>query len=341
MRATESAVHLGGAAPGTTVADGRPGPSAEPGPPGVDGTAVLDLGPPVTPTGLARLARLPGALAVLLRPGQWPKNVLVVPVALLTAGAWTPATLARLGWAVLAFTLASALVYVVNDVVDRDRDRRHPVKRHRPVASGLVPVPVAWAVAVGLAGLLAATVARAPGLFWPLWLYLGLNVAYSLRLKQVPLVDVFTLAAGFVLRALQGYAVTGLAVSGWLLTCVFAICLVLALGKRRHEIMVAGAEHRPALVGYTVHLIDNLVLLNAAVAVTTYLLFLDSDAGATRYGPLLSAPFAMFGISRYLQLLLVHRQGGDPTRILVRDRAMLVNALMWAAFVAGPLLASR
>ncbi|HEY0697504.1 MAG TPA: UbiA prenyltransferase family protein, partial [Micromonospora sp.] len=293
------------------------------------------------PGGLARLSRLPAGLVALLRPGQWPKNVLVVPLALLSAPTWTATTLGRLAWAVLAFTLASTVVYVVNDIVDRDRDRRHPVKRNRPVASGLVPVPVAGLLAVGLTALLWLVVSAAPATFWPVAVYLAVNVAYSLRLKQVPLVDVFTLAAGFVLRALLGYAVTGLPVSGWLLTCVFAICLVLGLGKRRHELTVAGQEHRPALGGYTVGLIDNLILLNAAVAVTTYLLFLDSDAAPTRYGPLLSAPFALFAIARYLQLLLVRRQGGDPTRLLVRDRVMVVNALLWAALVAGSLATSR
>jgi 4-hydroxybenzoate polyprenyltransferase len=180
--------------------------------------------------------------------------------------------------------------------------------------------------------------------FWPIAVYFGVNLAYSLRLKHVPLVDVFTLAAGFVLRTLQGYLAAGAAVSPWLLVCIFSACLLLGLGKRRHELTAAGADHRPALQGYSLDLADHLIVLNAAVTITTYLLFLDSELTFAPYGQravLLSAPFALFALSRYLQLLLVHRRGGNPTRMLLRDRVMVANSVLWAVLIGGFLLAAH
>lgn len=295
------------------------------------------------PGGTRRLLR---GLVALVRPAQWVKNVLVVPVALLTIPSWTAGRLASVGWSVVAFTLASAVVYVVNDIADRDRDRLHPVKRRRPVASGAVPVAAARLLAVTLLVPLAVVVTTAGpvGGFWPIGVYLALNLAYSQGLKHVALLDVFMLAAGFVLRTVQGWRDTGVEPSSWLLVCVLCGSLLLGLGKRRHELTVGGERHRPALAGYSVGLVDQLLVLNAAVTVMTYLLFVDADLAAGPYRSaslLVSAPFALFALCRYLQVLLVQRQGGSPLRILLRDRAMVVNSLLWAAGVGAFLLAAH
>lgn len=292
-------------------------------------------------TGSVAPRRLAAGLLSLTRPGQWVKNLLVVPLALLSAPLWTLDLLGDAGWAVVAFTVASAAVYVGNDVADRDRDRVHPVKRSRPVASGAVPVAAAVALLLVLLVSLGLVLAARPAAAWPIVVYLLVNLAYSVRLKHVPLLDVFVLATGFVLRTLLGYAATGVPVSPWLLTCVLSGSLLLGLGKRRHELAVGGERHRPALRGYSVALIDQLLALNAALTVMAYLMFADAELGTASTPAVLSAPFALFGLSRYLQVLLVQRQGGNPLRILLRDRPLVVTSLLWAAVVGAALLVSH
>lgn len=287
---------------------------------------------------------LPRDLVALIRPGQWAKNLLVVPLALIGAPTLGPGLLARVGWAVLLFTLASSLVYVWNDVYDRHRDRVHPTKRHRPIASGRVSVPVACAYGTGIAALLVAAVLLGPAIaWWPLGVYLVLNVAYSRGLKHLPLLDVLVVAAGFVLRVVQGYVAIGTAISSWLLVSVFALCLLFILGKRRHEVSVAGNAHRPSLRGYSIQYLDHLIVLCAALTVTAFLCYLQ-DAIAAPYTDLAlvgSVPFALFAVARYLQVLVVDGSGGEPTRVLLRDRAMLVNSLLWGILLGTMLLVTQ
>jgi 4-hydroxybenzoate polyprenyltransferase len=284
-------------------------------------------------------------LWTLIRPNQWAKNLLVVPLALLDTPLWTPMVLLRVGWAVVAFTLASCLVFVVNDIVDRHADRRHPVKRLRPVASGRVPLPVAWLYAAGLAGLLALALAATPSIgWWPLLAYLGLNVLYGHRLKHLPLLDVFGVATGFVLRVVQGHLAAASAASEWLLTCVFALCLLLGFGKRRHELSLIGSVSRPALAGYTVQLLDYMMLVCAVVTVTGYLFFVYVDQPFGPRGPvalLASLPCALLAIFRYLQLLLMRHGGADPVRTLLGDRVMVATFAVWAAVAGVALLSVR
>ncbi|MFI1526806.1 UbiA prenyltransferase family protein [Streptomyces griseus] len=285
----------------------------------------------------ARRRSRPRDLLALLRPGQWVKNLAVVPLALLDTHPWGAAAFLRTGWAVLGFTLASALVYVVNDLADRERDRLHPVKRHRPIASGRVSTAAAGVLTGVLALSLTGWAVAGPAWqWWPTALYLALSLAYSQGLKHVPLVDAFIVATGFVLRLVQGALLVGAEVSEWLALCVFSLCLMLALGKRRHEMTAAGRAHRPALSGYTLAFLDHLVVLVAVLTAVSYVLYLRDDAALAAGASLvtlLSAPCAVFGLARYLQLLLVEQGGGNPVHVLFRDRATLVNAALWAALV--------
>ncbi|MFD6474495.1 UbiA prenyltransferase family protein [Streptomyces anulatus] len=284
----------------------------------------------------------PRDLLALLRPGQWVKNLAVVPLALLDTHPWGAAAFLRTGWAVLGFTLASALVYVVNDLADRERDRLHPVKRHRPIASGRVSTFAAFVLTGALALALTGWAVAGPAWqWWPTALYLALSLAYSQGLKHVPLVDAFIVATGFVLRLVQGALLIGAQMSEWLALCVFSLCLMLALGKRRHEMTAAGRAHRPALRGYTLAFLDHLVVLVAVLTAVSYVLYLRDDASLAAGASLvtlLSAPCAVFGLARYLQLLLVEEGGGNPVHVLFRDRATLVNAALWAVLVALALL---
>jgi decaprenyl-phosphate phosphoribosyltransferase len=279
------------------------------------------------------------ALAALSRPSHAIKNLLLVPVALVDVPHWTAGGLAALAWPVLAFSLAGAAVYVGNDVVDRDRDRHHPVKRDRPVAAGRVSVRAAVLYCAVLLALLATLVAVAPGgPYWPVLAYLALNVAYSRGLKHVPLLDIGAVALGFVLRAVQGYVTLGAPVSAWLLVTVFSVCLLLLVGKRRHELGTADLAHRPALRGYSVELTDQLLPLCGVLSVVSGLTYLatESPLGEHRQlAVLLSAPFALFVLFRYLQVLVVHRGGGDPVRLLLRDRAMPVAGVLWLGALAA------
>ncbi|WP_274033174.1 UbiA prenyltransferase family protein [Streptomyces sp. MMBL 11-1] len=283
----------------------------------------------------------PRDLLALLRPGQWVKNLAVVPLALLDTS-WGTEAFLRTGWAVLGFTLASALVYVVNDLADRERDRLHPDKRHRPIASGRVSTAAAGALTCVLALSLTGWAVAGPAwLWWPTALYLALSLAYSQGLKHIPLVDAFIVATGFVLRLVQGSLLIGARMSEWLALCVFSFCLMLALGKRRHEMTAAGRAHRPALRGYTLAFLDHLVVLVAVLTAVSYVLYLRDDAALAAGASLvtlLSAPCAVFGLARYLQLLLVEEGGGNPVHVLFRDRATLVNAALWAVLVALALL---
>ncbi|MEV7802900.1 UbiA prenyltransferase family protein [Microbispora sp. NPDC088329] len=290
-------------------------------------------------------ARPVADLLALVRPAHAAKTLLVVPVVLADAPAWTLDTLAGLAWAVGAFILAGACVYIGNDVADRHRDRFHPVKRHRPVAAGRVSVRTAGLCCVVLLALLAMVVSTGPGRpYWPVLTYLGLNVAYSRVLKHIPLIDVGTIALGFALRVLQGYLAVGARVAEWLLVAVFSMALLLAIGKRRQELLGTGAAHRPALRGYTVQLADQLLLLTCVLATVTGLMHLRTDALLEPYGQtamLLCTPPALFVLFRYLQVVLVDGGGGDPVRELLADRGIAVAGLALAVVLGVTILLTR
>ncbi|MFJ6101550.1 UbiA prenyltransferase family protein [Streptomyces sp. NPDC092359] len=278
-----------------------------------------------------RRGRLPAPIA-LLRPGQWPKNLLVVPLALLD-GHLDATTLIRVGTALGAFILASSLVYVLNDIADVERDKRHPVKRHRPLASGRMGMASAVVTALVLAALLVpALLVLGAGSALLVLSYLAVNGAYSWKLKHIPPLDVFVVATGFVLRLLGGYEAARRPVEMWLVLTVLACCLVLILGKRRHELSVSGTGHRPALVGYSAHFLDLVLVLCSALTLFGYLLYLRTESGFGEYA-LLTVVCALFALFRYLQIVIVDGGGGEPVKTLLRDRVMLVNSAAWGALL--------
>jgi 4-hydroxybenzoate polyprenyltransferase len=228
---------------------------------------------------------------------------------------------------------------VANDIADRTRDRRHPTKRHRPIAAGRVGVPAGLVCCGLLLTLLGALIAAGPvSRYWPVLAYLALNAAYTRFLKHLPLVDVGAVALGFVLRVVQGYVVLGTRLPGWLVVAVLSLSLLLLIGKRRDELLVAGATHRPALRGYSIELVDQLLPFTGVLAVVAGLLHLATEApfGSHRdTAVLLSALFAIFALFRYLQMLLVTGGGGDPVRSVLRDRVLVGACLLWAGALAA------
>lgn len=278
------------------------------------------------------------------RPVHWAKNVLVVPAALLAVPSVAPATAGHVLLAIAAFTLASVAVYFGNDLADRNRDRMHPVKRLRPIASGRISGAVAVTVAAGVLALLALLLVAVPAVPpGPILAYLMLNVLYSRLLKHVPLVDAGCVAAGFVLRVLEGYLTVGARTATWLLVAVFSLCLLLVLGKRRQELSVGGAEHRPALRGYTVELTDHLIQLTAVLTAVAFLMHLRGEARLGAFAEpamLASVPLVLFALARYLQVVLL-RGAGDPVRVLLRDRAIVGTAVLWGLLFVAALVLSH
>jgi len=275
-----------------------------------------------------------------LRPAQWTKNLIVFAALLFGERLFDPeAALAAL-LAFVAFCGLSGAVYLVNDVRDRDADRQHPVKRRRPVAAGELPVPTAVAAAGGI-GVAALAVAAWLGtaFFAHAAAYLALQGAYSFGLKRQVILDVLSIAIGFVLRASAGGVAVGVPVSQWLLLCTILLALFLALAKRRHEITLLGdaaLTHRAILGEYTPYLVDQMMAVVTASTLMGYAFYAVSPETAERFGTPwlgLTIPFPLYGIFRYLYLVHRRSQGGSPTELLLADRPLLLCVALWAVAV--------
>lgn len=287
--------------------------------------------------GISRQAGEAGQLRELIslaRPVHWPKTFLVVPLALVDPAAWSRNALEHVGWAIALFILASMLVYLINDYVDRRLDRQHVTKRNRPLAAGSIALPLVISYGLVITAGFGVLVFVAPhGESWPVLGYLLLNVIYTFGLKHFPLLDIGAVSAGFVLRSVQGYLAADARVAGWLLLTIFAGSLLLLLGKRRRELLVVGPKHRPSLRGYTVELTNHLMLLTGALCLISAMAYLRVESPIAPIGQaamLISAPFALYAISRYLQIVLVLEGGDDPVRTLLGDSALVVAVALWA-----------
>jgi 4-hydroxybenzoate polyprenyltransferase len=280
------------------------------------------------------------AVLASLRPRQWVKNLFVFGGLLFGQRLFSPPAVATALVAFAVFCGLSGAIYLLNDVADRDKDRLHPDKRLRPVASGRLPVRAA---------LVAAAVLIVSGLAVALWLsrpfaaaavaYVVLLSAYSAGLKHVVIVDVLVVAIGFVLRAVAGALAIGVAISGWLLICTILLALFLALGKRRHEVLTLeenAARHRPILAEYSAGLLDQMIAVVTASTVTAYALYTMSPETVAKFHTSLlpaTLPFVLYGIFRYLYLLYRRQLGGNPSDLIVRDRPLVLNGLLWLIVV--------
>jgi 4-hydroxybenzoate polyprenyltransferase len=275
------------------------------------------------------------AIVVSLRPRQWVKNLFVFAGLVFAQRLFTPAAWTALA-AFVIFCALSGGIYLFNDAADRDKDRLHPRKRERPVASGRLPVPVALAAGAALVtGGLGAALWLSPPFAVAGLAYVALLTLYSVWLKHVVIVDVITVASGFVLRAVAGALAIDVEISGWLLICTILIALFLALGKRRYEYLTLEADaarHRPILAEYSAGLLDQMIAVVTASTVTAYALYtMSPETVAKFHTPLLPAtlPFVLYGIFRYLYLLYRRQLGGNPSELFLNDRALLINTLGW------------
>lgn len=279
-------------------------------------------------------------LIASLRPRQWTKNLLVFAGLIFSRSLLDPDRVWRVGATFALFCLLSGSVYLLNDAADVERDRAHPRKRFRPVASGQVPVRVAYVIG---AFLLVAGCAGAFALSTRLGLvalaYAILLTAYSAGLKHVVIVDALVIATGFVLRALAGVVVIDAEFSDWLLLCTILLALFLTFGKRRHELVTlddGAMGHRPILAEYSPQLLDQMIAVVTASTVMAYALYTVSPETHAKLGTTrlpFTIPFVLYGIFRYLYLLYRRDLGGDPSEHLLTDRALLLAVALWGAAV--------
>jgi 4-hydroxybenzoate polyprenyltransferase len=285
------------------------------------------------------MALNPRALIKLLRPHQWLKNGFVF-VGLLFGHAWgEAATVQAVLLAALAFCLVSSAIYVVNDLADREADRLHPHKKHRPLAAGTVSPSHGMVLSAfgAIAGLALAWSASMQVLIIVV-LYGVLNLLYSWYLKHVVVLDVFVIAAGFMLRILAGTVGVGIPPSSWLLLTGLMVTLFLGFAKRRAELAVmehSGAPARKVLQNYSLPMLDVMIGVCATGAVMAYSLYtISDDAIAIHHTTdlIYTVPFVLYGLFRYLHLSFSSDAGEDPARDLLRDPHLLVTVLGWAVF---------
>jgi 4-hydroxybenzoate polyprenyltransferase len=276
-----------------------------------------------------------------LRPGQWTKNLLVFAGLLFAKRLFDPVAVLNATSAFAIFCALSGAVYLVNDIADREIDRRHPIKASRPIASGALPVSVAATAAVILivSGVIGAFVVnRSFG--WVAVGYLVLQVLYSATLKHIVILDVLTIAIGFVLRAVGGAFAIDVEISQWLLVCTILLALFIALAKRRHELVLladGATGHRPILGEYSAYLLDQMIAVVTASTLVAYIFYTISPETQGKFGTALlelTIPFPIYGIFRYLYLVHRREGGGSPAELLLTDRPLLACVALWAASVA-------
>src|SRR5687767_5571551 len=301
-------------------------------------SAPSPVGSPESPSQSRSVA---APLVVSLRPEQWTKNLIVFAAALFGGQLTNPAALGAASATFVIFCALSGAVYLFNDVADRDADRRHPLKRQRPIASGALSPAVALAVGGGLGlGAIAAAAAIHPLLAVIAGAYFALLLSYSFLLKHLVIIDALTIAGGFVLRAAAGAVAVAVPISHWLLVCTTLLALFLSFSKRRHELTLladGATDHRPILHEYSPYLLDQMIAVVTASTLVAYAVYATSPETAERLGTSrlgLTIPFVLYGIFRYLYLVHQKRGGGSPAALLVTDGPLLMCVALWSVAVA-------
>ena len=282
------------------------------------------------------------AILRLLRPKQWTKNIFVFAALVFSKQLLNPDSVFLSLRAFFAFSFAASFIYVMNDVADRERDRLHPKKRFRPIASGEISLRSAFVIAAILLALIAVFVYD---LNWHFTMcivaYLIMNLAYSFYLKDVVLIDVFVIAIGFMLRVIGGALVLNVARSSWLILTTMFLSLFLGIAKRRGELIAIGAPNssdgsyhtRKVLEHYSVEFTEQMTTICAAGFVFSYALYTVSDRTIKMFGTenlIFTTPFVLYGVFRYLYLLHKKQLGENPTEVILSDVPTLLNFLAYA-----------
>jgi 4-hydroxybenzoate polyprenyltransferase len=273
-----------------------------------------------------------------MRPQQWVKNVFLFAGVLFSRSFFDLALVVKVFEGFVLFCMAASSIYILNDVMDAEKDRFHPEKRHRPLAANLLNAQTALTAALVLAALcVAGAFALDPPFGFILISYLGLNLAYSLKIKTIVILDVMCIAAGFVLRILAGTTLAGVVPSDWLILCTITLSLFLGFSKRRYEIALIGdnaESHRKVLTQYSLPFLDQMIAVATASTVMSYALYTVSAETISRFGTrnlVFTIPFVLYGIYRYLYLMHEQKAGGNPTKTVLQDWPLIINGLAWAA----------
>jgi len=279
-------------------------------------------------------------LLLSLRPAQWTKNLLVFAALIFAVKLFDPAAVARSFEAFAIFCALSGEVYLVNDIADRENDRRHPVKSRRPIAAGDLSVPAAAAAATAIG---AVALGAAFLLGWQFGAvaagYIVLQLLYSGPFKHIVIIDVLTLAIGFVLRAVAGAVAIDVSISHWLFVCTILLALFIGLAKRRHELVLladGATSHRPILGEYSAYLLDQMIAVVTASTLIAYIFYTISPETEQKFGTSwlgLTIPFPLYGIFRYLYLVHRREGGGSPADLLLNDRPLLACVTLWVVAV--------
>ena len=273
-----------------------------------------------------------------LRPQQWIKNFFIFAPLLFSRNILDKALFFQTVLAFVAFALISGSHYIFNDLRDLEEDRLHPLKSRRPLASGRLRKGPAVA-ALGVFGAVGFSLAAAINLPFLLIAagYFLLQTVYSMWLKHVVILDIFIVAAGFVIRVVAGGLAIRVEISSWLLVCTMLLALFLAMGKRRHELVLLDEEatsHRPILKEYNTYLLDQMISVVTASTLVAYCLYTISEETVAKFGTrnlLFTVPFVLYGIFRYLYLIHQKAEGGTPESLIIKDRPLLVDIFLWAA----------
>ncbi|OGC77979.1 MAG: phosphoribose diphosphate--decaprenyl-phosphate phosphoribosyltransferase [candidate division Zixibacteria bacterium RBG_16_50_21] len=279
-------------------------------------------------------------LIVSLRPQQWVKNLLVFAALIFAKELGNSQAVLKSVLAFVCFCLLSSSVYLVNDLIDASSDRQHPLKSKRPIASGRVSTGTAVILASAL------VVMALAGAFWigtkfglAAVAYLGLSTLYTFALKHTVILDVMTVSLGFVLRAVAGALAIEVEISSWLLVCTVLLALFLSLGKRRHELVLLEGEatsHRKILTEYSPYFLDQMIAVVTASTLVAYCFYTLSPEIEHKFGTKylsLTIPFVLYGIFRYLYLIHQKEAGGNPTQMLLTDKPILLNIILWIVTV--------
>lgn len=277
---------------------------------------------------------------ISMRPGQWVKNLFIFAGVIFSGNLINPEVLIRVSNGFILFGLVASSIYIFNDIIDREYDRAHPEKKNRPLAAGLLNVPVAYAsvIVLATAGLIGALILDR--MFFAILLsYLIINFAYTIKIKKMVILDIMCIASGFVLRVLAGTELAEVTASDWLILCTITLSLFLGFSKRRHELVVTGTKalnHRKVLGDYSLSFLDQMIAVASACTVMSYALYTVSPQTVDRFGTrnlVFSIPFVIYGIYRYLYLIHQKNMGGNPPREMIKDLPLLLNALLWALLV--------
>lgn len=276
----------------------------------------------------------------LARPSHWVKNLFIFTPLFFSGQLGSITNDVKALATFFLFSFAASSIYVLNDIKDVDRDRNHPEKKNRPIASGAVPISSAWIFYFFLSSL-----ALVPAIFFDLGYeyiagYIVLNILYTFILKHIAIVDITCISIGFVLRVLIGGAVTGIAISKWLILMTFLLSIGLALGKRRSEVIIAnnGAKAiRPSLAGYNLEFINLTLVFTVVTSLISYIMYSVSPEVMSQFNSdklYLSSIFVFLGIMRFIQIAIVEQKSGSPTKILLKDAFIQIVLFLWILFFA-------